>query len=228
MSAKLTKTCPTCGKTFDTYPSVNKKFCSRACKGADQKLHPSKPRTGDLRNCEQCGTEFYRSPDAIKRGARFCSQKCKSESQKLERLPRTCATCSKDFTVHPSESYRIYCSHACSAEGRMVNKIDRQHNGKSARLNQDGYVLVWEPHHPKSRAGWVFEHRLIAEQFLGRPLESEEHVHHLNGIKGDNRPENLQILSNAEHGKLTSRSIWDDVREMRETLKAYEARFGPL
>ena len=43
---------------------------------------------------------------------------------------------------------------------------------------------------------------LVMEQFLGRPLLREEHIHHKNGNKLDNRIENLQIMSNSEHLKL--------------------------
>jgi hypothetical protein len=65
----------------------------------------------------------------------------------------------------------------------------------------DGYVLLRRPEHPLANSGgYVREHRLVMEELLGRKLTKEEVVHHINGQKDDNRPENLQLYrSNAEH-----------------------------
>lgn len=58
----------------------------------------------------------------------------------------------------------------------------------------DGYIKVWNPEHPNAnKNGWVAEHTLIMSEKLHRPLLEGESVHHLNGVKDDNRPENLEL-----------------------------------
>lgn len=78
------------------------------------------------------------------------------------------------------------------------------------RVDADGYVVVkvgrtwpfWPPDFAGSAGGrgaWVREHRMVMAEFLGRPLDSREQVHHVNGDRQDNRLENLQLRS-GPHG----------------------------
>lgn len=60
--------------------------------------------------------------------------------------------------------------------------------------NGKGYIMIYAPNHPTHNGkGYVAEHRLVMEQTLGRLLLHSEIVHHLNGIRDDNRPENLEL-----------------------------------
>lgn len=68
-----------------------------------------------------------------------------------------------------------------------------------------GYVAVHDPEHPNVMPGhgvYVYEHRRVASEMLKRPLTSKEVVHHKNGDKTDNRPENLQVMTQSEHARL--------------------------
>jgi hypothetical protein len=77
---------------------------------------------------------------------------------------------------------------------------DQHHNWKGGRqLRQDGYVLNRRPDHPnRNSAGCVLEHRLVMEALIGRYLLKHETVHHINGVRDDNRPENLELWSNSQ------------------------------
>lgn len=66
----------------------------------------------------------------------------------------------------------------------------------SKRISSQGYIeiKVKKGHHLAHSLVWAFEHRIIAEQKIGRKLTTEEQVHHINEDRTDNRPENLKVV----------------------------------
>lgn len=70
-------------------------------------------------------------------------------------------------------------------------------------INQKGYILSVVSKQRTSNRGTrrILEHKLVAEQMIGRPLTQEEQVHHVNLDKQDNDPINLAVLNNSNHGK---------------------------
>ena len=85
-------------------------------------------------------------------------------------------------------------------KGKMMGKDNP--GWKGGRTYSQGYVLLYKPNYKTSDVrGYIREHRYIMEKHLGRYLESYEVVHHINGIKDDNRLENLILFTRSTHTK---------------------------
>lgn len=103
---------------------------------------------------------------------------------------------------------------ACGGCNELIDQFDSQGRPKRFKLGHNqwrggrhlqakGYVVVYNPTHPYAMSGkYVFEHRLVMEQHLGRYLKPDEQVHHINGIRNDNRIENLELTNVLNHTRL--------------------------
>lgn len=70
---------------------------------------------------------------------------------------------------------------------------------RKKRKNSNGYLEVFYPEHPYNVDNWVLLHRLVMEDHIGRHLEPDEVVHHLNEIKTCNEIWNLFLTDEKEH-----------------------------
>ena len=87
-------------------------------------------------------------------------------------------------------------------EGKKLPNQSRENHWRwnGGIKKSSGYICILKPEHPLcDNQGYIREHRFIMEKHLGRHLKPEEIIHHLNGIKTDNRLENLALCNNQTH-----------------------------
>jgi len=175
---KLEMACAECGRSYFKRADRirDPDFCRIACRKSWDARRRFESRA---RDCEYCGKNFIpRAAQLRAGGGRFCSV--------------SCSTRAMGHLIHSPESRKK----AAATWRRNGNKVPEGpgHPQFMGRKLVSGYVMVWV-----DDRGYIQEHRLVAEKSLGRMLRADEVVHHRNEIRTDNRPENLAVMTRAEH-----------------------------
>jgi predicted RNA-binding Zn-ribbon protein involved in translation (DUF1610 family) len=144
--------------------------------------------------CLDCGRIIHRR-----------STRCADCAHKARKTvePKYCMDCGKPISGWTAKRCpkcnRVYLL----SIGRMKpnpNRGKEHHNWKGGVIRSSGYVFIHKPDHPRAnRDGYVREHILVWEETHDKPLPKGWIVHHLNGVKSDNRPQNLLGLPNRKH-----------------------------
>lgn len=185
----IEKTCVICGKPFMTY-NKNQRACSTSC---GRKLSWEKRNHAETieYTCEVCGKKFSVPKSDHRTGTgtiRYCSKKCDGIGKRTGKtIP--CPICGKPFYTTRAKT----CSRECGWKHASMHKVKRIYD-------ENGYDVMHINGYNKKGNAKI--HRLVMEQQLGRRLTDDEVVHHINGNKKDNRPENLQVMTKSEHSRM--------------------------
>ncbi len=195
--------CKSCNELIS---GQGRQYCEPCSKRRRDELRV-KNRRYDSTICDVCGKEYRRIHRAHKRGKQNC--------------------CSDQCAAKIAHIYRSY-------------QAKESHKNGGKLIGRGGYVYIWIPlddplycmcsHRNRKRldgtpipGDYLPEHRLVMARRLGRPLLKSEPVHHKNGIKSDNRIENLELVTPQSHNLRTMLcshcELRKEIRLLQEQIK---------
>jgi hypothetical protein len=143
-----------------------------------------------------------------------CDKEFKASSRHLN-----CYSCRKKLYKTPCPSCGELKQRKSALCISCFNKSKQYPYSEARHISKNGYVYVYFRAHPNcDKEGRVFEHRLVMEEKLGRYLFPFESVHHKNGVKNDNRIENLELWIKAQP---TGARVKDVVKWAKEIIELY-------
>ncbi len=172
--------CKVCNTEFYIKTHTSGNYCSPECwyKSGDAKVLP-------VLQCEHCDKDFHSTHKTQK----YCGVECRNLGMRKPRV-ENCLACGKFIPYAPFKKQTKYCSRSCAMTTVVRRNEKRNQPIGTKRISPLGYMVVKVA---KGKGGWKQEHRVIMEQVIGRKLEKHERVHHKNGIRDDNHPENLEL-----------------------------------
>lgn len=122
------------------------------------------------------------------------------------------SSCDFPLCARPRHAHGLCSSHDYQRkQGQELRPIGQKRPAKWT-VNTDGYVQKSTP------SGTVLQHREVMAEAIGRPLTEEENVHHRNGVRHDNRLENLELWSTSQP---SGQRVEDKVEWAKEILSLY-------
>jgi len=182
-SKKVSCYCIICNKFIGKYfPSVLRQTCSKEC----YRKFISKQTKGE-KNPNYKGKKWLGT---------HVANRCPHCGELKVEQSKYCKKCRMNF-FNPFKGKK-HSKSSLEKIGRASKKMWKEKQKEiEGRKHKDslGYIKVLNYSHPNSKYNHVFEHVLIMSKQLGRPIKSEERIHHINGDKTDNRIENLYLCS---------------------------------
>ena len=113
---------------------------------------------------------------------------------------------------------KITISNRLSLKKRKRGSENHRWKGGIKRQT-NGYILIYDREHPSGQI-YILEHRLVMEKHLGRYLLKGENIHHKNGIRGDNRIDNLELWTVCQPSGIR---VKDALEWAEEIIKKYSS-----
>jgi hypothetical protein len=174
--------------------------------------------------CYTCYDKFYRKQNSL--SIKICIL-CGATCKKREGNKELCRQCyAKEYEKRPERIEKRKkvsailrrAKKGLSEDAVLKSRLSQRECGEGW-LNANGYALLYKPLHPNAmKNGQITEHAFNMSNHLGRPLKKNETVHHKNGIRDDNRIENLELWSKSHP---PGQRVKDKIKWAKEFLEDY-------